>query len=62
MDYLLIVTFEVEKVIRELGVMSFEPFKEEWEELMLNTKSFVKKHVHALNESLVNFFKRQPKP
>jgi hypothetical protein len=29
MDYLLIVTFEVEKVIRELGVMPFEPFKEE---------------------------------
>jgi hypothetical protein len=29
MAYLLIATFEVEKAIRELGVMSFEPFKEE---------------------------------
>jgi len=28
MDYLLTATFEVEKVIRELGIMSFEPFKD----------------------------------
>jgi hypothetical protein len=29
---------------------------------MLNAKSSVEKHVHALNESMVNFLKRKPKP
>jgi hypothetical protein len=42
MDYLLTSTFEVEKVIRELGIMSFEPFKDL---TMLMDVKFVMKHI-----------------
>jgi hypothetical protein len=53
---------EVERVLGELGETPFEPLKEEQEEGIEET--IMEKHVTALNDTLVNFFKgtvRNPK-
>jgi hypothetical protein len=47
---------ELEKVLGELGETPFEPLKEEQEEGIEET--MVEKQVTALNNTLVNFFKR----
>jgi hypothetical protein len=47
------------KVLGGLRETTFEPFKEEQEEMMQNVESFMDKQVFTLNESLVNFFKRR---
>jgi hypothetical protein len=47
---------ELERVLRELGETPFEPLKEEQEEGVEET--MMEKQVIALNNTLVNFFKR----
>ncbi len=47
---------ELEKVLGEIGEIPFEPLKEEQEEGI--EEILMEKHVTALNNTLVNFFKR----
>jgi len=47
---------ELERVLGELGETPFEPLKEEQEEGI--EKTMMEKQVTALNNTLVNFFKR----
>ncbi len=49
-------TTELERVLGELGETPFEPLKEEHEEGIEET--MMEKQVTALNNTLVNFFKR----
>ncbi len=49
-------TTELERVLGELGETPFEPLKEEQEEGIEET--MMEKQVTALNNTLVNFFKR----
>ncbi len=46
----------MESVLGQLGETPFEPLKEEQEESMHND-TMLEKHVHAFNESFINFFK-----
>ncbi len=50
------VATELERVLGELGEIPFEPLKEEQEEGVEET--MMEKHVTVLNNTLVNFFKR----
>jgi hypothetical protein len=47
---------ELERVLGELGETPFEPLKEEQEEG--DSKTLMEKQVTALNNTLINFFKR----
>jgi len=47
---------ELERVLGEIGETPFEPLKEEQEEGV--EKTLMEKQVTALNNALVNFFKR----
>jgi hypothetical protein len=49
------VAIELEKVLGELGETPYEPLKEEQEEGA--SKNMMEKHVTALNNTLINFFK-----
>lgn len=57
MDELFASTIEVEKVMGEIGEMPFEPLKDEWEDEMNEKETSTKRHIHTLNETLINFFK-----
>jgi len=54
-DELVGATTEVERVLGELGETPCEPLKEEQEEE--SSQTIMEKHVTALNNTLINFFK-----
>jgi hypothetical protein len=47
---------EVERVLKKLREMRFEPPKEEQEDQMISDET-LEKQVFSLNESFINFFK-----
>ncbi len=57
MDELLASTIEVEKVLGEIGEISFEPLKDVREDEMNEGETLTEWHIHALNETLINLFK-----
>jgi hypothetical protein len=57
MDELLAITIEVEKVLGEIRETPFEPLKEEREEEANEVESSTKRHIHALNDTLIKINK-----
>lgn len=57
MDELLASTIEVEKVLGEIRKTSIEPLKDEQKDEMNEGETLIEWHIHALNDTLINFFK-----
>ncbi len=57
MDELLTTTIEVEKVLSEIGETPYEPLKDEKNEELIKGETSIDWHIHALNETLIIFFK-----
>jgi hypothetical protein len=56
MDELLAATNEVDKVLGEIGEISYELLHEKREEELVLGATIINKHLQVLNETLVNYF------